>query len=41
VYIVPGNHDYYSSGGDGFYEILGEFGLQVPVVRVGREMYQK
>lgn len=28
VYLVPGNHDYYGGGGEGFYHVLDEFGVQ-------------
>ena len=28
IYLVPGNHDYYSAGGKGFYQILSEFNYQ-------------
>jgi len=28
VYLVPGNHDYYAKGGEGFYQIVDEFGAQ-------------
>ena len=28
IYLVPGNHDYYSAGGQGFYQILSEFNYQ-------------
>ena len=28
VYLIPGNHDYYASGGEGFFQIVDEFGAQ-------------